>query len=96
MAAYVVLNVEVTDEAVHAQYREQVAALPADFGGRHLANTSESEVMGGEWACNRLIMVEFPDTEQAKGYVNALAAPELQEIRSRCVGNRNVLVVPGL
>ena len=96
MAAYVILNVEVTDEAVHAQYRQQVAALVASHGGRHLANTSESEVMGGDWAYNRLIMVEFPDTEQAKGYVNALAAPELQEMRARCVGSRNVLVVPGL
>ena len=96
MAAYVILNVEVTDEAVHARYREQVAALPAAYGGRHLANTSESEVMGGEWAFNRLIMLEFPDTEQAKGYVGALGAPELQEMRAQCVGNRNVVVVAGL
>lgn len=96
MAAYVILNVEVTDEAVHAQYRQQVAALVASHGGRHLANTNETEVAGGDWTPDRLILVEFPDTEQAKGYVNALEAPELQEIRSRCVGSRNVVVVEGV
>ena len=96
MATYVILNMEVTDEAAHAQFRERVADLPAAFGGRHLANTGESEVVAGEWPFNRLVVLEFPDTEQAKGYASALGAPELQEARARCVSSRTVLVAPGL
>lgn len=96
MAAYAMIDVEVTDEALYAQYRQQVGALPADFGGRYVANTSDSEVTGGDWTPGRLILLEFPDTEQARGYVNALEAAEFREMRARCFGSRNVVVIPGL
>ena len=96
MAAYVIIDVEVTDETLYAEYRQQVAPLVASHGGRHLANASESEVVGGDWTPHRLLLLEFPDAEQASEYASSLEAPELQEMRARCVGGRNIVVVPGL
>ena len=96
MAAYVIIDVEVTDEDLYAGYRQQVAPLVASHGGRHLANTSEPEVMAGDWTPHRLLLLEFPDAEQASEYASSLEAAELHDIRARCVSSRNVVVVPGL
>ena len=96
MAAYVILDVEVTDEALYAQYRQQVASLVASHSGRHLANTGDADAMSGDWTPRRLVLIEFPDADQAKGLVNSLDAAKLQEMRAGCVGSRNVVVIPGL
>ena len=96
MAAYVIIDVEVTDEALYAEYREQVTSLIAAHGGRRIAYTAEAEVVDGGWTPRRLALLEFPDAEQARELASSLESAELQEARAHCVGSRNVVVFAGL
>jgi len=61
MAAYALVNVEITDPAGFAKYRKLVPATIAAFGGRFLARGGATEVLEGGWIPNRLVVLEFPD-----------------------------------
>ena len=96
MAGYVIIDVEVTDPELHAQFREQVdLAMPA-YGGKHVVRGGQPEVLEGSWQPSSLVIMEFADAERAKEFINSPEFTGLQEMRSRCTGNRNVVVVAGV
>lgn len=65
MAAYVIANVHITDEAGYAVYREMVAPTIEAHGGCYLVRGGRAEVLEGSDAVGRVIVVEFPSYEQA-------------------------------
>jgi uncharacterized protein (DUF1330 family) len=56
----------VTDPATFAQYRAQVPAVIAAYGGRYLVRGGQTETLEGEWHVSRLVVLEFPSMEQLK------------------------------
>jgi uncharacterized protein (DUF1330 family) len=66
MAAYVIADLEVTDPVRYAEYRQQVPATVAAYGGRFLVRGGEHEVVEGDWRPRRLVVVEFPSLAQAR------------------------------
>ena len=61
MAAYVILyTIEVTDEALHAEFRKRVGPLLQAKGGKYLLRGDISEVIGGELTGHsRMAAMEF-------------------------------------
>jgi uncharacterized protein (DUF1330 family) len=83
MAAYAIVNVEITDSAGFAEYRKLVPATIAAFGGRFLTRGGAMEVLEGEWAPNRLVVLEFPDVATIKAWYHSPEYQQLLEIRKR-------------
>jgi uncharacterized protein (DUF1330 family) len=73
MAAYVISDVEVIDEAAAAHYKEHAAASIAVYGGRYLVRGAEPWVAEGQAAKGRIVVVEFPSIEKAREWY---ASPE--------------------
>jgi uncharacterized protein (DUF1330 family) len=71
MAAYIIAQVEVTDPATFAQYRAQVPAVLAAYGGRYLVRGGQTETLEGEWQVSRLVVLEFPSMEQLKRFYHS-------------------------
>ncbi len=71
MAAYVIVDLEVTDPAVFEEYRKQVPATIEKYGGRFLVRGNRTETLEGEWRPKRLVVVEFPSFEQAKRWYDS-------------------------
>lgn len=71
MAAYVIVDVEVTDPAVFEEYRKQVPATIQKYGGRFLVRGGRTETLEGDWRPKRLVVVEFPSFEQAKRWYDS-------------------------
>ena len=63
MAAYVLVDVEVTDAEQYDRYRPLASSSVEQYGGRYLARGGESEVLEGDRVPNRLVVLEFPDGE---------------------------------
>ena len=96
MAGYVIIDVEVTDPELHAQFREQVdAALPA-YGGKHVVRGGQPEVIEGSWHPSSLVIMEFANEARAREFIDSPEFTGLAELRSKCTGNRNVVVVVGV
>jgi uncharacterized protein (DUF1330 family) len=66
MAAYVIVNVEVTDPVMYARYREAVPPTIAKYGGRFLVRGGRAESLEGAWEPKRVVVVEFPSFERAR------------------------------
>jgi uncharacterized protein (DUF1330 family) len=83
MAAYVLANLEVTDAAGFAPYREAVPATIAKYGGRYLARGGTTEVMEGTLSPKRVVLLEFPDLATLHAWLDSPEYRPLIEIRQR-------------
>ena len=73
MAAYIVVQVEVQDQATYGEYVKLVPASLAAYGGRFVVRGGKTETLEGSWNPPRFVMLEFESVEQAKKW---WASPE--------------------
>ena len=92
MAAYAIVNVEITDSAGFAEYRKLVPASIAEFGGRFLTRGGLTEVLEGEWIPNRLVILEFPDVPTIKAWYHSPEYQKLVELRKRTATSDFVVI----
>lgn len=95
MAGYVIVEDQITDEAVFAEFRERVAPTVEDFGGRFLVRGGEIEVFDGDWQPDRIVVIEFESVERAKEWLNSPEFAEVREIGTRSA-NASVIIVQGI
>jgi uncharacterized protein (DUF1330 family) len=86
MAAYVIANVHITDESAYAGYRQMVAPTIEAYGGRYLVRGGRAQMLEGSGALGRVVVVEFPDFEQALAWYESdeYAEAKLQRKGSSC------------
>jgi uncharacterized protein (DUF1330 family) len=98
MAAYLVVDIEVTDPAAFERYRAAVPPVIARFGGRYLVRGGALHPMEGEFGLKRLVILEFPSAEAAKAFYDSPDYAPLLQLRLASTRSRLVLaegVVPG-
>jgi uncharacterized protein (DUF1330 family) len=84
MKTYVIANVNVKDPARYADYVKAATPTVAAHGGRYIARGGRAEKLEGSVPVSRLVILEFPDYEQARGWYDS---PEYQAaalIRRSC------------
>ena len=95
MPAYVIVDVTVTDPAVMEEYRKQVPATLAKYGGRFIVRGGAHQTVEGDWKPNRLVVLEFPSIEQAKRWYDSEEYREPKAMRLRA-GCANLVMVEGI
>lgn len=95
MAAYFVVQIEVTDSEAFERYREQVPATIAAHGGEYIVRGGDMEVMEGEWPWPRCVIVKFPDMESARAWhaSEAYAGPKALRLSA---SKGNAILVEGV
>ena len=81
MAAYVIVQVDVTDADKFGEYRKQVPAMIERFGGKYVVRGGATEAIEGDWAPPRLVVLEFPSMEKAKTWYNSPEYAPLLKLR---------------
>ena len=71
MPAYVIAGNNVTDAETMQEYARQVPATLEPFGGRFLVRGGQFEVMEGAWDTARVVVIEFPDLDHARGWYHS-------------------------
>jgi uncharacterized protein (DUF1330 family) len=95
MPAYVIAEVTVTDPTTMEEYRKQVPATVARYGGRFLVRGGAHETIEGEWKPNRLVILEFPTMEQARRWYDSEEYREPKALRIKS-GRTNLVMVEGV
>lgn len=95
MAAYVVVEAEVTDWERFAAYAKVVPPIVARFGGEYLVLGGQAETLEGEWGATRVVLHRWPDPESARAFWNS---PEYQQAKSlrEGTGHFRVMLVEGV
>lgn len=92
MAAYLIADVDVHDHAAYEEYRQHVPATIARYGGRYVARAAGMEVLEGDWAPARLVILEFPDMARLQAWYDSPEYRPLRDIRHRAARSRLVVV----
>jgi uncharacterized protein (DUF1330 family) len=71
MAAYVLVDVDVTDPERYDRYRHLAGPSVEQYGGRYLARGGASEVLEGDRVPNRLVVLAFPDADAARRWYHS-------------------------
>ena len=95
MSAYLITDVEITDESLYAQFREQVTPVIESHGGRFVARGGEIEVNEGDWTPKRIAIMEFDSMEKIRSFLSSPEFKALDDIRTRS-SNINVVLVEGV
>ena len=82
--AYLIVDAKSTDPQAMQRYRDLAQVAVANYGGRYLVRGAPYEVLeGSDWRPQRLVVVEFPSMEKAKGFYES---PEYRAAREARAG----------
>ncbi|OBQ60033.1 DUF1330 domain-containing protein [Mesorhizobium erdmanii] len=95
MPAYVISDVTVRNEAAFQTYRSRAAASIAQYGGRYLVRGGEVDTLEGAWHPGPLIVVEFPDIEQARRWYASVEYAAALDVRDAAL-SRHLILIDGM
>jgi uncharacterized protein (DUF1330 family) len=90
--AYVINEIEVTDQAGFATYAQRQGALVDKFGGRFLARGGKAEAVAGTPLPKRITIYVFDSLEKAEAWHNAPEQKDLATIRDKSANFRSFIV----
>ena len=81
MTAYVIAAETVKDDAMFDEYRKQVPATLAPFGGKFIVRGGKVTVHEGDWPHPRIVVIEFPSRAQAEGWYKSAEYQKIIQLR---------------
>jgi len=95
MPGYVIADVDVQDQETYEEYKQLVPASLEPYDGRFLVRGGEVERLEGEWEPHRVVVLEFPSLEHARGWYESEQYAAAKALRQRAsVGS--LLLVHGV
>ena len=92
MAAYVIGDIEVTDQGLYDDYRKQVLAVVTQYGGRFLVRGGQVDPKEGGWTPKRIVVLEFPSMAQARKFYDSPEYAPLIKLRQKASKGKLILV----
>ncbi|MBZ6079283.1 DUF1330 domain-containing protein [Microvirga puerhi] len=89
MPGYLIFEIDITDPAAYAHYRDVAGPILAAGGGRFVLSSENIEPLEGDWLPASLSVVEFPSAAVAREFYYSddyQKVIELRKISSRARG----------
>lgn len=95
MPAYLISDVSARDAEAFQTYRTRAAASIALYGGKYLARGGAVTALEGNWTPSTIIVVEFPNLEQARAWYRSPEYAQALAVRDQAL-SRNLILVDGI
>lgn len=95
MAAYIVVDCEVTDPAKYEDYKKLAPEAIAKHGGRYLARGGQTAMLEGEWRPNRVVILEFPSLDAARKFYTSVEYTAARRARAGAA-KMDIIAVEGI
>ena len=94
MSAYVIAAITVSDPDQYEKYKPMASASVAKYGGRYLTRGGKFEVIEGDWAAPRTVVLEFESVEAARRWYYS---PEYEAAKQTRAGaaQGNYIIIEG-
>jgi len=94
-SAYIIANVQVTNPTQYEDYKKWSSAAIQTHGAEVCVRGGKVEVLEGDWAPERVVLLKFPTVEAAKAFN---ASPEYSKARASRQGAAvmRMIVVEGV
>jgi uncharacterized protein (DUF1330 family) len=90
MPAFVIVEIEVHDPEAYENYRSLAPASIEAYGGRFIARGGATESLEGDWAPERIVVLEFPSLERARQWWTSPEYSDAKAIRMRAAQTRMI------
>jgi uncharacterized protein (DUF1330 family) len=92
MAAYVIVEINITDPAGYEEYRRLGPPTVAAYGGKFVVRGGKVEVLEGEWMPERLVVLEFESADRAKQWWSSHEYSIPKQIRQKTSLTKMIVV----
>jgi uncharacterized protein (DUF1330 family) len=92
MSAYVIVEVNVTDQMLYEDYKKLVPATVEKYGGRFAVRGGKIDVKEGGWSPARLVVLEFPSMEKARAWYHSPEYAPALALRLKAANAKLILV----
>ena len=92
MSAYMIVEVNINDSSKYDDYKKLTPASLEPYGGKFIVRGGRAELIEGEEEPNRIVVLEFENSEKAKAWWNSPLYNEAKKIRQAAAKTRMVLV----
>lgn len=92
MKGYLILDFSIKDFNRFKEYIDKIPEFINKHGGRYIVKGVEAETMEGDWQPERVVVLEFPTTDAAKGFLADPGAQPLFSLRHKTTDSRLILV----
>lgn len=87
-----IIEIEVLEPALYAEYVDKVRPTVEKFGGRYLARGGKVRVLSGDWQPERIILLEFPSHERVEQWLSSPDYAPLRALRNKAARGRAIIV----
>jgi uncharacterized protein (DUF1330 family) len=91
-SAYVLANVEVTNPGEYEEYKRLSTIAMKVHGAEVCVRGGKTEVLEGDWAPNRMVLLKFPSMEKAKAFYDSTEYQAAKKAREGIAVMRMVLI----
>lgn len=95
MSAYVIVQVDVHDPERYEDYKRMVPPSLGPFGGRFLVRGGKVATLEGDWSPARLVIIEFPDSDRARQWLESEQYRAARELR-HATAHTQMIVADGV
>lgn len=91
-SAYIIAHVDVTDPVQYEEYKKYSTLAMQAHGAEVCVRGGKVEVLEGDWAPTRLVILKFPTTEAAKAFYDSTEYGTARKARAQAAHMRMILV----
>ena len=90
--AYIIAHVDVTDPVQYEEYKKYSSLAIQVHGAEVCVRGGKVEVLEGDWAPARLVVLKFPNTAAAKSFYHSTEYVKARGARAQAAHMRMILV----
>ena len=91
-SAYIIANVDVTDPVQYEEYKRLSTIAMKAHGAEICIRGGKVEVLEGDWAPQRFVMLKFPSMQQARTFYNSVEYDAARKARAGAAVMRMIIV----
>jgi uncharacterized protein (DUF1330 family) len=95
-AAYVLVEMNITDPERYRQYMAEAPATVAAHGGEYIVRGGRLETLEGDWRPHRVAVLRFPSVAQAKAWYDGEPYRAVRTRRTGATEYFNMVLVEGV
>jgi len=95
LSAYIIVEIDIQDPVGYEEYKKLAGPTVEARGGKYIVRGGKAEVLEGDWQPKRIVVLEFPSSEEAKAWLNSEEYSEPRKMRHR-TAKTNMILVEGV
>ena len=92
MAAYIIVDVNITDPVEYEAYKKLTPAAIVAYNGKFMVRGGKTETLEGGWHPGRVVVVEFASADIARAWWASDEYAVAKSIRQRTTETKMILV----